>query len=383
MSAIVIAAYGPFLSTYIPVELGGVSLFSVILPNLMALMSLFTRRISNKVSVGFLAGNVVLILTIALLRSVFYKEHFLELLLTSWPIWVLLILALLSSQRGYKSNRREKNIFVYLILSLCLLHTINSVLFIQKIIWINNGFDNSGYEILWGRFRGVLGGANIQGVYNAYLFYCLWKFIKMPFHWSLILWLTALVSVVPTLSRGGILVLVFMLFDVFLVASSRQKRYLVIMTIIISVYSRGFITELSLIQRFMTGDVTSGRLDKLMYFFDLLASENIFLILGIPRYLQSIDVELSDNSFVALFASLGTFLFLWIIGIKYIRKYNGIRWRIDAFLLSIMCVLFLNNAYIWIPWLFLIIPSLILIHGNESIIGQPQSGFYRRNSKMD
>ncbi|MDA9781681.1 hypothetical protein N9B52_01255, partial [Schleiferiaceae bacterium] len=140
MSAIVIAAYGPFLSTYIPVELGGVSLFTVILPILMALVSLFTRRISNKVSVVFLAGSAILIFTIALLRSVAYEEQVIELLIASWPISVLLILALLSSQRVYKRNRREKNIFIYLILSLCLLHTINSVLFMQKIIWINNGF---------------------------------------------------------------------------------------------------------------------------------------------------------------------------------------------------------------------------------------------------
>jgi hypothetical protein len=249
----------------------------------------------------------------------------------------------------------------------------NSFLFTQKVIWINNGFDNSGYEILWGRFRGVLGGANIQGVYNAYLFYCLWKLLNTKLHWALIIWMIALVSVLPTVSRGGLLVLLIMLIDIFKSSSFRHKVYLGMAVIMFSVYGIDALSELSIAQRFSTGEITSGRLDKTSYFFSLLGSDGLFILFVIPRNLQLSGVQLSDNSFIAMFASYGIIIFLWYYALKYLRKQNNTQWRTNLFMLSVFCVLFLNNAYIWVPWLFLIVPFLIFSHSHENIINKSQS----------
>ena len=371
--SVAFAAYGPFLATYITAEIGGASLFSVVLPYLFAILSLLTRKVSNYVGLIYLSVSFILGTIFAFLRSVVFEEQFLNLLFSTWAIWSLTVLGLLASQKFYFTKALEKKFFTFVLLSLCLLHTMNSFLFTQKVIWINNGFDNSGYEILWGRFRGVLGGANIQGVYNAYLFYCLWKLLNTKLHWALIIWMIALVSVLPTVSRGGLLVLLIMLIDIFKSSSFRHKVYLGMAVIMFSVYGIDALSELSIAQRFSTGEITSGRLDKTSYFFSLLGSDGLFILFGIPRNLQVSGVQLSDNSFTAMFASYGIIIFLWYYALKYLRKQNNTQWRTNLFMLSVFCVLFLNNAYIWVPWLFLIVPFLIFSHSHENIINKSQS----------
>lgn len=363
------------LDFFLPIKFFGLSFFSTILPFLSTLFIWLKATIHD--SKNKRLTNILFLLCffcIITLRVLIYQESLFESFRLFLP--VLNLLFFLSVLGSIDFTASQKNRISLFLIYLFLFHTGNSLLYIFGLPAIN--YENVDAEdyVAFSRFSGIMGGSNVQGSIIVFLLLSYFV-IKTPNRMSvfLMLMLLSIFGVLPTLSRLSFFGLIYV-FAYYLIkyytSNFIQKFTTIILSAIISIllisWGEKLIFFNQIIERFLTGDYSSGRGSKNSFFHEIFWQQEYFL-LGIPHKLQDLGVStknISDNSFYYILSNhglIGMSLILFIF-IFYFKRIVLRR----SFFVMLLTVLFLwfNNSILWSFWLYLSILVIYIIDSNKN-----------------
>lgn len=353
---------------FIPIKILGLSLFVTIIPYSIVFLVFFKKikLLNYNFLVSYLVITVSFILILAT-RALIYGEDFISLIgVNRYVLFVPVVLILLGSL-DFKSIISEKKMFIYLLIIL-LIHALNSLFYMIRLPFIEHVDVLADDYVEFSRFGGIMGGANVQGVFSSTIYMIMilsnWRmsFLKFSF-----LTIIALIAVSPTVSRGGLLVILIPFFY-YIIINFKKGNLLrkislisfmfVTLTMFISIvdFSKIEILYSAFTNRLGQDDMDSGRTERLIYFWSII-NENIErYFIGAPASLQSSrGNEVSDNVFTLIPVNFGFFfsiLFLLYVFIIIGKNYDKKQANINCFLFVVFIVSFTNNSIIWTAWTY-------------------------------
>lgn len=353
---------------FLSVKFLGLSFFVTIIPYSIVFFIFFKNiKIFNKIHLVIYLFVVVLFLIIIAARALFYGEDVIGLIGGNRYVLFVPIVLILLDRLNFNAIMSERKIFSYLFLIL-IVHAINSLFFIIGFPFIEHVDVLADDYVEFSRFGGIMGGANVQGVFTSTIYMLMilsnWR---MSFLRFLFLTVIAIIAVSPTVSRGGFVVILipFLYYIIMNFKKGNVLRKISLLSFIIAViglfisnvdFSKIEIVYSAFFNRFDQDDLSSGRTERLTYFWSII-NENIGrYFIGAPVSIQtSGGNDISDNVFTLIPVNFGIFfsiLFLLygfiIVGKNYDRKQSNI----NCFLFVVFIVSFTNNSIIWTAWTY-------------------------------
>ena len=345
---------GPIFHFFFPVQFLTVSLFIVFTPFLL-LFVLFIKNIAKFRSRLFFLFVLFLFLFILLLRYLFYDEKFLTLIIKN--IFVLYIPMTLMLFKHFDFTPKRSNAFLLIIKLFLIINSLNSLFYILGLP--NISFIPDDY-IIGSRFTGILGGANVTASFIAILFVLLisqnnkLSIFQVIFFGSL-----AFIGVLPTLSKASIfIILLAIVYGTYRQLLRNKLQSLLLITIlVIFLYnsSLGVFIDyfISFNERLNSSNLSSGRLDRIEFAYNLFLQEFHYYFIGIPYLNQTSSYDstlsISDNSLLLISANFGIpFLILYFLFIRTVmRNREKISKNLKFLSLIIIFVLLINNGVLY------------------------------------
>lgn len=353
---------------FLSVKILGLSLFVTIIPYSIVFFIFFKNiKIFNKIHLFIYLFIVILFLIIIVARTLFYGEDAIGLIGGNRYVLFVPVVLMLLDRLNIASIKSDSKIFIYLFIIL-IVHAINSLFYVIGFPFIEHVDVLADDYVEFSRFGGIMGGANVQGVFTSTIYMLMilsnWRMSFLNF---LLLTILAIISVSPTVSRGGFVVILLPFFYYILMNFRKGKLSKKISLIIFVVavialfisnvdFSKVEILYSAFFNRFEQDDVSSGRTERLTYFWTII-NENIGrYFIGAPGSLQtSGGNDISDNVFTLIPVNFGFFfslLFLVFIFMMIGKNYNKRQSNINCFLLVVFIISFTNNSIIWTAWTY-------------------------------
>ena len=270
---------------------------------------------------------------------------------------------MLTSDLGTLFNKKLPRVLLLLLLTQAIL----AVLFILGLPTINLLTDDlpDGYL----RYVGIMGGANVNANFNTLIMtVLLLSPNKYTISKKIFIITLGIISTAPSFTKLSFLVtfviIGYVIYD-FIKTNNSKAIWLFIPLIVISSFfliknNSKTLSSIRTVDRIISTVENGGdknRADKYAFGLSLVLSDLTSFVIGpaserkTGRY-----VEFSDNSFLQMPLSLGFPIFiLFLLLIKKLSKYSKhyITKESTIYLLILLITFFLNNAILWIPWLFL------------------------------
>lgn len=312
-------------------------------------------------------NNIILFLVfiflyscITIFRQIVYPSdsNLISELIMGFPLYLPPIFLLQNSKLGFFFNKNLTKILLLLLL----MQFVFAVLFVFGLPTINL-LDENHYDGYL-RFVGIMGGANVNANFNSLITAILiLSPNKFSFSNKLLILFLSFVSVAPSLTRLAFIIN-FIIFLYVLYEKLKVKKILsflfIIPVIVYSIINLDIITEIRSVERIVNSVNNGGdqvRSEKYAYGFSLIHENITSFVLGTSNEKQiGRIVEFSDNSFIQLPLNIGVpvSLLLLILLIKFskISQYLASK-EMKIYIFILLLTLFLNNAILWIPWVFL------------------------------
>lgn len=325
-----------------------------------------TIKTQKKDNIIIYAICLFIFLCVILSRSLLYPSasSLLKNLIMGFAMYLPPIFLMQTTNLGTLFNKKLPRVLIILLL----LQTVLAVLYILGLPTINLLTENLPDN--YPRYVGIMGGANVNANFNALIMTIL---ILSPNRYSILkkLFIIALclVSTAPSFSKLPFLVALIILS--YVIYESVKTRYigitLIFMTMIV-IFSFFLIknnsetlSSIRTVERIINTIENGGdenRNNKNTFGLSLIFSDLTSFMIGpagekqIGRY-----VEFSDNSFLYLPISFGVpFSILFLLFMKKLLQISkqNVSKELVLYGLILFLTLFLNNAILWIPWMFLV-----------------------------
>lgn len=352
---------------FIPIKILGLSLFVTIMTYGVVLY-VFTKnlKIINKNQVIIYFIIVFLLFGILILRAFFYGESFISLIGGNRFIIFVPIVLMICNKINFE--KVSDKMIRFALLGILFIHTLNSIFYFVGLPSIEHVDILADDYVEFSRFGGIMGGANVQAVFTSTIYMILiLSNLRMSVAKSLLLTIVAIVAIVPTVSRGGMIVILLTLMYFFYV-KFKKGTFLNRISILFGVLSviAVFATQIdfsnleivytSFFNRFDSDDLSSGRAERLVYFWQIINENFVSYLIGVPGSVQETDTNtISDNVFTLLPVNLGVIftliflIFIFTLNSKHAAKKQS---NINCFLFIIFVVSFTNNSIIWTAWTY-------------------------------
>ncbi len=356
---IILVFFGPVFSYLLPIKMLGKDLFITVIPFLYSFyLALFSLNKNEWKSIFILVIYVIC----NLVRFFLYNEVFFDNVISnSFIIYIIFFILIF---RNYQSSLNLFSILSKVILFSLIFNFINTILFVTGLPCFDFKNELSDDFVMGSRFGGILGGSNVQAHFIAilHLFYLSINRNIGVTKLSVIS-IISFISVLPTLSRGALAIILFIYFYNIL-----SKFYyigniifLIGLAILLTWLYNFLVYEGSFIEIFQS---LSGRLEVDDHF-GTRTEKNIFALersfesinsffWGIPVHRQSDGVlNISDNSFTLIISKFGyPFSLIFIV---YLISYFKINRKSFVFLVVIFFVSFTNNSFLYFQWCLVVI----------------------------
>jgi hypothetical protein len=265
-----------------------------------------------------------------------------------------------------KISEKNRRFLYYLFLSILIFNFAIALLYILGLPTIQIADTNSPNYIEFGRFTGIMGGANVQGNFISLIFMILaLGTFNLKLYKIFFLFILSLIAVIPTLSKNSIFTIIFIfIYSVYehFITSNLSAKIILILAIFLVINLFMFWLDLSVFEIYFNSflarinieDISGSRLEKLDFAFANLLSSSDHVIFGIPGKLQENSfLSISDNTLTLLLAGFGipfTLFFSFFI-IELIKNKIMLDKKIIIYSLIISVVLLTNNAILWLPWI--------------------------------
>lgn len=358
-------AFAPIFDKISNFKFAGFSFFVTVLPAIIyAFLYLKNFYLFKKSQHLLLAFNLAFFLLIILSRNAFYGEFSVKTVGSQTYIFLLPICIILFA--SIKIRERNKRFLNHLFTFILIFNFAIALLYIIGLPTIQIADINSPDYNEFGRFTGIMGGANVQGnfIFLIFMILALGAF-NVKLYKIFFLLIISLIAVMPTLSRSSIIGIIFVFFysiyEHFRRSSLSSKVFLILaIYIFINLFSfwLDFSTfnlyYKSFIARLYYSDISGERIEKLHYAITTLTSDINHMIIGIPIKLQqNYVVSISDNSLTLLLAGFGipyTLFFIFFI-VNLIKDKIILDKKIIVYTLLTSVILLTNNAILWLPWI--------------------------------
>jgi hypothetical protein len=352
---------------FLAINILGLSLFVTVITYLVVFFVFIKNvKIIDENQINLYQIIVILLLGIVVARTFLYGENFISLMgANRFIIFVPLVLMLCNKINFEKESDK---MIRYSLLGILLIHTLNSVFYFFGLPSIEHVDILADDYVEFSRFGGIMGGANVQAVFTSTIYMILiLSNLRMSVAKSLVLTLVAIIAVVPTLSRGGMLVIVLTLMYFFYIKFKKGTFFDVIgilfgVLAVIAIastqidFSNLEVVYTSFFNRFDQDDLSSGRGDRLVYFWQIINEGFVPYLIGVPTSVQETATNsISDNVFTLLPVDLGllfTIIFLLFILTLNSKDNTKRQGNIYCFLVIIFIISFTNNSIIWTAWTY-------------------------------
>lgn len=371
---ILIVSLGPAFSFYFPLKVANVSLFTTFLPFVLLVFFYFKNLLifNDRFTVLMIIFFLIFILT---LRQILYDESFLKSLVGN--VYVIYIPFFISIYRNFNYTEKRIKTLTFIIEVILFINILNSILFILGENHINNINEYNDDYVEDSRFNGILGGANVQAHFISILFVVYINIKKNIGVISVFLiGLLSIIAIMPTVSRGGIIILLINLVVSLIFLYKSGKNSVKILALLIVILTTIGISTLlnfdqidvlysSYIARTEVDDQSGGRLDRIYFAADRL-SENIlspFIGIANNRQTESSKLSISDNSVLLVVANLGVF-FAYIFLFYVFKQFNLKHIKLTDsrfYVLSILITSITNNSFLYFQWCLIAICGYYII----------------------
>lgn len=373
------------LDYFLSVKILGLSFFVTIIPySIVFFVFLKNIKIFNRINLVIYLFIVVLFLIIIAARALFYGEDIIGLIGGSRYILFVPIIMILLDMLDFKAIISEKKMFIYLFLIL-IVHAFNSLFYLIGLPFIEHVDVLADDYVEFSRFGGIMGGANVQGVFSSTIYMLMilsnWRMSLLKF---LFLTLIAIIAVSPTVSRGGFLVILIPFFY-YIIMNFKEGNLVIKITLLAFIlavtslfiskvdFSKIEIVYSAFFDRIDQNDLSSGRIERLNYFWTLINEDFMRYLIGAPVILQSSGSNvISDNVFTLIPINFGVFFsLLFLIYIFFIisKNYDRKQSNINCFLLVVFIVSFTNNSIIWTAWSYCSIFGFFYLNFKNRLAG--------------
>lgn len=366
---------GPILHFFSPIQFLSVSLFIVFIPFLL-LFGLFIKNIAKFRSLQFFLFVILLFLFILLLRSLFYNEKVLPLIINN--MFVLYIPITLMLFKHFDFTPKRSNAFLLIIKLFLIMYSLNSLFYMFGLPNISFTPDDA---VIDSRFTGILGGANVTASFIAILFVLLisqnnkLSIFQVIFFGSL-----AFIGVLPTFSRASIfIVLLAIFYGIYRQFVIKKFQVLLLTTIfVIFLISNSWGVLVNYLNNFnerLTGSsLSSGRLDRIEFAYNLFLQDFHHIFIGIPSVSQTLNYDttlnISDNSLLLISSNFGIpFLILFFLLIRIvIRNREKISKNLRFLTLITIFLLVINNTVLYFQFCIFVIAGYYFIKSKPRVV---------------
>jgi hypothetical protein len=355
---------------FLTIKILGLSLFvTIITYGVVFFVFAKNLKIINKNQIIFYFIIVVFLVGILILRTFFYVENFISLIGTNRFIIFVPIVLMLCNKINFE--KESDKMIRYSLLVILLIHTLNSIFYFVGFPAIEHVDILADDYVEFSRFGGIMGGANVQAVFTSTIYMILiLSNLRISVVKFLLLTIVAIVAIIPTVSRGGMMVITVTLLYFFYVKfkmGTFLKRVSILFSVLLLItvsitqvdFSNLEIVYTSFSNRFDSDDLSSGRGERLVYFWQIINENFVPYLIGVPVSVQETDTNtISDNVFTLLPVNLGvlfTFIFLIFIFTLNSKDVAKKQSNINCFLFIIFIVSFTNNSIIWTAWTYYVI----------------------------
>ncbi|BFM42297.1 hypothetical protein CFS9_09380 [Flavobacterium sp. CFS9] len=367
---------------FINVKILGLSFFvTIITYGFVFFIFIKNLKIINRNQILSYFIIVLLLLFVLGCRALFYQENMINMLGNDRFIFFVPVVLMLFNRVNFKRISEKK--IRFFLLAILVIHSINSLFYLVGIPAIEHVDVLADDYVEFSRFGGIMGGSNVQAVFTSTIYTILvLSDLKMSVVKFFFLTLLSIIAIAPTISRGGMVVLLLTLICFFY---NKLKKGSLIDKISISFFTL-FIVTLAITQidfsnieilytsffdRFDQDDISSGRGERLIYFWKIINNSIVCYIIGVPVSLQETSTNaISDNVFTLLPVNLGViFTILFLTFIFFISKKVRIRNKavINWYLVILFLISFTNNAIIWTAWTYYVIFGFFYLKFKSSI----------------
>ncbi len=352
---------------FINIKLLGLSFFVTIV-TYSTIFYVFAKnlKIVNRDQVLCYFIIALLLLIVLIFRTFFYAENFITLFGNNRFIFFVPVVIMLCNRINFAEISDKKiRFFLFLVL---IIHSLNSICYLSGLPAIEHVDILADDYVAFSRFGGIMGGANVQAVFTSTIFMILvLSNLKMSIIKFFGLTLLAIIAIAPTISRGGMIVLflalLYFLYMKLKKGSALDKISVIFFSVFIIIlvctqidFSNVEMLYTSFFDRFDQDDISSGRGERLVYFWKIINTNIGCYIIGVPAALQETSTNaISDNVFTLLPVNLGViFTVLFLTFILFISKKNRIKSKsvVYWYLLILFLICFTNNAIIWTAWTY-------------------------------
>ncbi|TXF77532.1 hypothetical protein [Chryseobacterium sp.] len=258
-----------------------------------------------------------------------------------------------------------ESIIQKILIFILVVHTLNSVGYMFGFYSINNVDVLAEGFVEDSRFAGIMGGANTQSSFTGIVYVILlFSNLKRSVLYVSGITLLAFLASAPTVSRGGLLIIILALLYYFYLKLFRENvmnriRTVAIFLILSFVAVVNFDPakyEFLYASLFDRLDTSTGRIERLVYFWDVMNENVVYYFIGVPAALQDVDETrtISDNTFTLLPINFGFFFTCIFIGFIFVLIRDKHRSKIPKtvyiYMMIVFIVLFSNNAILWTAW---------------------------------
>ena len=230
------------------------------------------------------------------------------------------------------------------------------------------------------RYVGIMGGANVNSNFNALIVSIL---ILGPSRFKIskkvIIIVLGIVSIIPSLSRLPLIIIFFLIAYLIRVYYTKKNVYNKLLVIILLFMSSCFLihnlekfNEIGTIKKIaltMESGSDEIRSEKYSYGISILFNNINSILIGPASESQTgRHIEFSDNSYIHMALSLGVPMFiLYSIFLIYLIKQHKYDKTVELNIYTIifLIICFLNNAILWIPFLFLFFIGFRIVGHNK------------------
>jgi len=349
----------------LPITFLGFSFYLSLFLILTFAIFLLTIKTQKKDNIILFVGFLFLYLFVSFVRYLLYSSDsdILSKLIMNFAFYLPPVFLMLTSDLGTLFNKKLPRVLLLLLLTQAIL----AVLFILGLPTINLLTDDlpDGYL----RYVGIMGGANVNANFNTLIMtVLLLSPNKYTISKKIFIITLGIISTAPSFTKLSFLVtfviIGYVIYD-FIKTNNSKAIWLFIPLIVISSFfliknNSKTLSSIRTVDRIISTVENGGdknRADKYAFGLSLVLSDLTSFVIGpaserkTGRY-----VEFSDNSFLQMPLSLGFPIFiLFLLLIKKLSKYSKhyITKESTIYLLILLITFFLNNAILWIPWLFL------------------------------
>jgi hypothetical protein len=382
ISLLLLVGLGPAIHYFIPIKVLEFSFFSTLLPFIL-LSFLYLKNVNLFGDKSFLLFIFSILFLVLLVRLVLYGENFLQLIKST--SYFLYITILFSIFKKYEFTAERRKNILHVVTALFLFHSLNSIFFLLGLPHIAVVDELSDDYVAFSRFTGIFGGANVQANFNAILFIILLHGSKKQGVLTITFFaVLAILGIVPTVSRGGLLLVLLNLFIKYYQMLAKASFYIklvfglsVVLYITTTVNHPNETTSIfsaSYLERLDDEDFAGSRIERLTFTFDRITENNAGIFIGIPkiRQTESKELNISDNSGTLVLANTGLVFFMMFFGyiINNFKRKHISSSNVFVFIISLMITTFTNNAFLYFQWCIFAICGYYLIVSNIKVCGE-------------